>query len=64
MILEINREKYKVYITSDRSYSSLPRKEFELLNLLVASKPDKVFKREKDYGKNLGRVKLLLVIEL
>ena len=42
--LRINREKYKVY-TSDKSIS-LPRKEFELLNLL-ASKPDKVFKREK-----------------
>ena len=49
--LRINREKYKVY-TSDRSIS-LPRKEFELLNLL-ASKPDKVFKREKIMEKIWG----------
>ena len=49
--LRINREKYKVY-TSDRSIS-LPRKEFELLNLL-ASKPDKVFKREKIMEKVWG----------
>ena len=49
--LRINREKYKVY-TSDRSIS-LPRKEFELLNLLV-SKPDKVFKREKIMEKIWG----------
>jgi two-component system alkaline phosphatase synthesis response regulator PhoP len=49
--LRINREKYKVY-KSDRSIS-LPRKEFELLNLL-ASKPDKVFKREKIMEKVWG----------
>ena len=49
--LRINREKYKVY-TSDKSIS-LPRKEFELLNLL-ASKPDKVFKREKIMQKVWG----------
>ena len=49
--LRINREKYKVY-TSDKSIS-LPRKEFELLNLL-ASKPDKVFKREKIMEKVWG----------
>ena len=49
--LRINRDKYKVY-TSDRSIS-LPRKEFELLNLL-ASKPDKVFKREKIMEKVWG----------
>ena len=49
--LRINREKYKVY-TSDSSIS-LPRKEFELLNLL-ASKPDKVFKREKIMEKVWG----------
>jgi len=49
--LRINREKYKVY-KSDTSIS-LPRKEFELLNLL-ASKPDKVFKREKIMEKVWG----------
>ena len=49
--LRINREKYKVY-KSDKSIS-LPRKEFELLNLL-ASKPDKVFKREKIMEKVWG----------
>ena len=49
--LRINREKYKVY-TSDKSIS-LPRKEFELLHLL-ASKPDKVFKREKIMEKVWG----------
>ncbi|MDG2476049.1 MAG: response regulator transcription factor [Flavobacteriaceae bacterium] len=42
--IKIDREKYKVYI-SDTSIN-LPRKEFELLYLL-ASKPDKVFKRDK-----------------
>ena len=42
--IKIDREKYKVYI-SDKVLN-LPRKEFELLYLL-ASKPDKVFKREK-----------------
>ena len=49
--LRINKEKYKVY-TSDKSIS-LPRKEFELLHLL-ASKPDKVFKREKIMEKVWG----------
>ncbi len=42
--IKIDREKYKVYI-SDTSIN-LPRKEFELLYLL-ASKPEKVFKRDK-----------------
>ena len=42
--IKIDREKYKVYI-SDKTLN-LPRKEFELLYLL-ASKPDKVFKRYK-----------------
>jgi two-component system alkaline phosphatase synthesis response regulator PhoP len=42
--IKIDREKYKVYI-SDKALN-LPRKEFELLYLL-ASKPDKVYKREK-----------------
>ena len=42
--IKIDREKYKVYI-SDKTLN-LPRKEFELLHLL-ASKPDKVFKRDK-----------------
>ena len=40
----IDKEKYKVYISGKTL--DLPRKEFELLYLL-ASKPDKVFKREK-----------------
>ena len=42
--IKIDREKYKVYI-ADKTLN-LPRKEFELLYLL-ASKPDKVFKRDK-----------------
>ena len=42
--IKIDSEKYKVYI-SDKTLN-LPRKEFELLYLL-ASKPDKVFKRDK-----------------
>ena len=42
--IKIDREKYKVYI-SDKVLN-LPRKEFELLYLL-ASKPDKVYKRQK-----------------
>ena len=42
--IKIDREKYKVYM-SDKVLN-LPRKEFELLYLL-ASKPDKVYKREK-----------------
>ena len=42
--IRIDREKYKVYL-SDNALN-LPRKEFELMYLL-ASKPDKVFKREK-----------------
>ena len=42
--IKIDREKYKVYI-SDKTLN-LPRKEIELLYLL-ASKPDKVFKRDK-----------------
>ena len=40
----IDKEKYKVNISGNTL--NLPRKEFELLYLL-ASKPDKVFKREK-----------------
>ena len=40
----IDKEKYKVYISGNNL--DLPRKEVELLYLL-ASKPDKVFKREK-----------------
>ena len=48
-IIELNdiikdKEKYKVYISGKTLI--LPRKEFELLYLL-ASKPDKVFKRDK-----------------
>ena len=42
--LRIDREEYKVYISGESLI--LPRKEFELLYLL-ASKPEKVFKREK-----------------
>ena len=48
---KINRDKYKVYV-DDKSIS-LPKKEFELLNLLC-SKPDKVFKREKIMEKVWG----------
>ena len=44
MIFKIDKEKYKVYISGKTLI--LPRKEFELLYLL-ASKPDKVFKRDK-----------------
>ena len=42
--IKIDREKYKVYM-SDKVLN-LPRKEFELL-YLRATRPDKVFKREK-----------------
>ena len=42
--IKIDREKYTVYI--NENILNLPRKEFELL-FLLASKPDKVFKREK-----------------
>ena len=42
--IKIDKEKYKVYISGTTLI--LPRKEFELLYLL-ASKPDKVFKRDK-----------------
>ena len=42
--LRIDRDEYKVYVSGKPL--SLPRKEFELLYLL-ASKPEKVFKREK-----------------
>ncbi len=50
--IEINREEYKV-INSGREII-LPRKEFELLALL-ASKPDKVFKREVILDKVWGQ---------
>ncbi len=42
--IEIDRERYVV--VKDKKEISLPRKEFELLNLL-ASKPGRVFKREE-----------------
>ena len=42
--LTINIDEYKVVLKGDKM--SFPRKEFELLRLL-ASQPDKVFKREK-----------------
>ena len=42
--LRIDRDQYKIYVSGKAL--SLPRKEFELLYLL-ASKPEKVFKREK-----------------
>lgn len=48
----INREAYKV--VSNGKEISLPRKEFELLSLL-ASKPDKVFKRETILDKVWGQ---------
>ncbi|MGC6479368.1 MAG: response regulator transcription factor [Flavobacteriaceae bacterium] len=49
--LVIDREEYKV-IVGEKSFN-LPRKEFELLYLL-ASKPEKVFKREKIMEKVWG----------
>ena len=42
--LTINLDEYKVILKGEKMF--FPRKEFELLRLL-ASKPDKVFKREK-----------------
>lgn len=50
--LEINREEYKVVNKGEEI--TLPRKEFELLALL-ASKPDKVFKREVILDKVWGQ---------
>ncbi|MGB5229067.1 MAG: winged helix-turn-helix domain-containing protein, partial [Eudoraea sp.] len=49
---EINREEYK--IINNGKEIILPRKEFELLALL-ASKPDKVFKREVILDKVWGQ---------
>ena len=48
---KIDKEKYKVYISGNTL--NLPRKEFELLYLL-ASKPDKVFPRDKIMNKVWG----------
>ncbi len=42
--LEVDREKY--IVICDKKKIDLPRKEFELLSLLVA-KPGKVFRREE-----------------
>jgi two-component system, OmpR family, alkaline phosphatase synthesis response regulator PhoP len=42
--LRIDRERYLVY--KDNEELTLPKKEFELLSLLVSS-PGKVFNREK-----------------
>jgi two-component system alkaline phosphatase synthesis response regulator PhoP len=50
--LLINREEYKVINKGEELI--LPRKEFELLALL-ASKPDKVFKREVILDKVWGQ---------
>jgi len=50
--IKIDKEKYKVYISGKTLI--LPRKEFELLYLL-ASKPDKVFKRDKIMEQCMGR---------
>lgn len=50
--LVINREEYKVINKGEELF--LPRKEFELLALL-ASKPDKVFKREVILDKVWGQ---------
>ncbi len=50
--LQINREEYKV--VNNGKEITLPRKEFELLALL-ASKPDKVFKRESILDKVWGQ---------
>ena len=49
--LRIDREKYKVTINGEEL--SIPRKEFELF-FLLASKPGKVFKREKIMDKIWG----------
>ncbi|WP_091422592.1 response regulator transcription factor [Formosa sp. Hel1_31_208] len=49
--LTINREEYKITIKGEELM--LPRKEFELLSLL-ASKPNKVFKREEILDKVWG----------
>ncbi len=49
--ITVNREQYMV--TIDGSNISLPRKEFELLSLLI-SKPGKVFKRENILDKVWG----------
>lgn len=49
--LRIDREMYKVFL--DKDELSLPRKEFELL-FLLASDPEKVFKREKIMQKVWG----------
>ena len=49
--IKIDRETYRVYVLGESI--NLPRKEFELLYLL-ASKPDKVFKREKIMEKVWG----------
>jgi two-component system, OmpR family, alkaline phosphatase synthesis response regulator PhoP len=49
--LKIDREKYVVY--NDGIKLNLPRKEFELLVLLV-SKPEKVFTRDEIYHKVWG----------
>ena len=49
--LVINREEYK--ITNKGQEIILPRKEFELLSLL-ATKPNKVFKREEILDKVWG----------
>ncbi|MGB5203535.1 response regulator transcription factor [Eudoraea sp.] len=50
--IEINREEYKIVNNGEEII--LPRKEFELLALL-ASKPDKVFKREVILDKVWGQ---------
>ena len=49
--IKIDRETYRVYVSGESI--NLPKKEFELLYLL-ASKPDKVFKREKIMEKVWG----------
>jgi two-component system alkaline phosphatase synthesis response regulator PhoP len=46
--LVIDRDKYVIYV--DGNEISLPRKEFELLNLL-ASKPNKVFTRDEIFSR-------------
>ena len=49
--LIIDRDAYSIILKNNEI--SLPRKEFELIYLL-ASKPDKVFKREEIMGKVWG----------
>ena len=56
--LTINREEYKIIIKGQELL--LPRKEFELLSLL-ATKPNKVFKREEILDRVWGNEVIVVV---